>query len=322
MPSRLAVLFTALAWFAAAAPASAQATPRRAITHEDLWLMKRVGAPSPSPDGRWVVFSVSDPAYDENAQSSDLWLVAADGATPPRRLTGTSARESGVDWSADGTRLAFSSRRDGDEVEQVYVLALAGGDAARVTSSATGARSPRFSPDGRRIAYVSDVHPGAASEEENRAAALERRARRWNARIYEGFPIRNWDRWLDERLPQLFVQELPQPGALPAAARNLLAGSMLVESPGYAGRESDGGAELDPVWSPDGGQSVVRREHRPGPGRIRVHEHATVARAACGWRAPAPDGRGAFVVAPGLLARRASAGGAGRAAIRSCLHQD
>ncbi len=27
------------------------------LTHEALWLMKRVGAPTPSPDGRWVVFS-------------------------------------------------------------------------------------------------------------------------------------------------------------------------------------------------------------------------------------------------------------------------
>ena len=28
------------------------------ITHEDVWLMKRVGAPVPSPDGKWVVFPV------------------------------------------------------------------------------------------------------------------------------------------------------------------------------------------------------------------------------------------------------------------------
>ena len=26
------------------------------LTHETMWLMKRVGAPNPSPDGKWVVF--------------------------------------------------------------------------------------------------------------------------------------------------------------------------------------------------------------------------------------------------------------------------
>ena len=28
------------------------------LTHEAMWLMKRVGAPVPSPDGKWVVFSL------------------------------------------------------------------------------------------------------------------------------------------------------------------------------------------------------------------------------------------------------------------------
>jgi|GEM_PF-5225216 len=37
---------------------------KRAITHEELWLMKRVGAPVPSPDGKWAVFSVTQPAYE------------------------------------------------------------------------------------------------------------------------------------------------------------------------------------------------------------------------------------------------------------------
>ena len=68
VPMLLVVLGAALsvqATFAAsAAPApgsaaAAAATSRRAITHEDLWTMRRVGAPVPSPDGRWVVFGVT-----------------------------------------------------------------------------------------------------------------------------------------------------------------------------------------------------------------------------------------------------------------------
>ncbi|MCC6171280.1 MAG: S9 family peptidase [Gammaproteobacteria bacterium] len=246
-----------------AAPPAATATPppaaapmpapmRRAITHEDLWLMRRVGAPAPSPDGRRVVFSVTEPAYDEAAQVVDLWIAPTDGSAPPRRLTNTPGRESGVDWSPDGGRIAFAARRAGDDVEQIYVLTLAGGEAMRVTRSATGARTPRFAPDGRRIAYVSNVFPGATDEESNRAVAEERRTRRWNARIYEGFPIRNWDRWLDDRRPQLFVVDLPRPSETAAPSRNLLAGTALVRASGYAGREADTGAELDPVWAPDG----------------------------------------------------------------------
>ncbi len=36
------------------------------LTHETMWMLKRVGAPTPSPDGKWVVFSLVEPAYDEN----------------------------------------------------------------------------------------------------------------------------------------------------------------------------------------------------------------------------------------------------------------
>ncbi|MEG0884240.1 MAG: S9 family peptidase, partial [Janthinobacterium sp.] len=54
---------------AAAAPAATSQTPaRHAITHEDVWLMKRVGAPVASPDGKWAVFSVVDSAYDTKDQ--------------------------------------------------------------------------------------------------------------------------------------------------------------------------------------------------------------------------------------------------------------
>ncbi len=43
-------------------------------------MMKRVGAPNPSPDGKWVVFSLVEPAYDEKDQVSDLWIVPADAS--------------------------------------------------------------------------------------------------------------------------------------------------------------------------------------------------------------------------------------------------
>src|SRR5689334_20870446 len=82
------------------------------ITHEKVWLMKRVGAPALSPDGRWAVVSVGEPAYDSSQQVSDLWLLATDGTKPPKRLTNTKAPESGTAWSPDSTQIAFSTKRE------------------------------------------------------------------------------------------------------------------------------------------------------------------------------------------------------------------
>lgn len=236
------------------AVAAADSTERRAITHEDLWLMKRVGSPSVSPDGRWAVFAVTEPAYDEKEQVSDLWIVPTspgrDGElAKPRRLTGTAGGESGVDWSPDSRRLVFSARREGDETAQLYLLDLAGGEAIRLTQLVNGARAPKFSPDARSIAFASSQFPGALNEADNKRIAAERKARKWNARAYDGFPIRNWDRWLDDLKPVLLVIDLKDTGAVATEPRNLLSSTKLFAEPGFAAGGDEG---INYAWAPDG----------------------------------------------------------------------
>lgn len=229
-----------LLFLALAAGAFAQ---KRPVTHEDIWMMKRTGEPVVSPDGRSIVFSLVEPDYDPAKQSSDLWMVPADGSTPPRQLTHTKGAEGGVVWSPDGTKLAFAARRDGDEAAQIYVLPLAGGEAARVTNAPGGASGPQWRPDGKAILYESDYD----------AIASERKSRKWNARIYDTFPIRFWNAWLDEKRPHVFVQEL-KPGAAPV---DVIAGSHLANSRGFAGVfRASGGQTLEAVWAPDG-RSIV-----------------------------------------------------------------
>ena len=221
---------------------------KRPITHEDVWLMKRVSGLAASPDGKWAVVSVTEPSYDDAKTATDLWMVAVDGGAPPRRLTNSRAGEGGAVFAPDSTRLAFSTKREGDEAPQIYVLPLDGGEAARVTSLSTGATNPEWRPDGRAILFQSRVYPGADDDEANAKIAAERKARKHNARVFDGFPFRYWDRWLDDLKPHIFVQEL----AAGAKARDLLAGTKLAALPGFDGTRGVGDAELEAVWSPDG----------------------------------------------------------------------
>ncbi|MDY6948898.1 MAG: S9 family peptidase [Pseudomonadota bacterium] len=240
----------------------AHAAERRTVTHEDLWLLPRVGPPAVSPDGKLVVFSVTDPAYDSDRQSSDLWLVATDGKTQPRRLTQTRASESGMNWSPDSKRIAFSAKRDGDDVNQIYILDIAaGGEALRATTLSTGARLPKFSPDGSKLAFTSDVPPQSRTDEDSKRIVADEKARKYKMRAYDRFPIRNWDTWLPEnRQPHAFVQTIGVNDA-----RDLLAGSDLIKQPGFNGRSTPGASELDLTWAPDGESlifSASRNAHR------------------------------------------------------------
>src|SRR5260370_21075990 len=102
------------------------AQQRHTITHEDVFLMKRVSSPVISPDGRSIVFTVTEPSYTDADQVSDLWLVPTDGggSAEPRRLTNTKSGESGVAWRPDHPRLPVSAQPEGDHVAQIYVLDL------------------------------------------------------------------------------------------------------------------------------------------------------------------------------------------------------
>lgn len=253
----MVVLAAVLAWplgsMAAATEAAGSAAPRLPITHEALWMMKRVGAPVVSPDGKTVVFSVVEPAYDADKAISDLWLVPADGLKPARRITNTKAPEDDVAWSPDSSSIAFSTKREGDEIEQIYILNLAeGGDARRLTTVSTGAKNPKWRPDGKAILFESRVYPGALDDEANKKIAAENKDRKYNVRVYEHFPVRYWNQWLDERQPTIMVQQI-ESGSKP---KDILSPTAFAHASGFSGEETLSSVTLAPIWSPDGREVI------------------------------------------------------------------
>src|SRR5437868_1133577 len=96
---RLAV--TLLCLLTAVAPAAAQAK-KRPIQIDDLFRLKRVADPQTSPDGKRVVYQVTTVNLDQNKSTTNLWLAAADGNTPPRQLTNSTKADRHPRWSPDG----------------------------------------------------------------------------------------------------------------------------------------------------------------------------------------------------------------------------
>ena len=247
---RLPSLFALVLAFASLA---AQEPLKQPLTHEALWLMKGVGSPVPSPDGKWVITAVSEPAYDEKDEVSDLWILPADGSAPPRRLTSGRGSEGGAAWSPDSRKLAFTAKRDGDEAAQIYVLDLAGGEAQRITSQTLGARAPKWSRDGHRILFEGSSYSSAIDEAAVKKAAQEHKNAKSKVRTFDAFPIRRWDRWLDDKQTHLFV--VPSDGSTPP--KDLLAGTRLVQAKGFLGAWDVGaGDSLEAEWAPDSASIV------------------------------------------------------------------
>ncbi len=112
--------------------------------------------PAWSPDGTRIAFtSTRDfPGITGNiANGFELYVMNADG-TNPVRLTNNSTSDSGPSWSPDGTRIAFTSQRDG--LPLVYVMNADGSNQINITQSTTlDSSDPEWSPDGSKIAFTS-----------------------------------------------------------------------------------------------------------------------------------------------------------------------
>ncbi|MCM2274836.1 MAG: S9 family peptidase [Candidatus Didemnitutus sp.] len=210
----------------AASHASAQAPEKRALTLDDIFKFKRVSDPQVSPDGRHVVYVVSEVLFDENRTQSDLWLVETTTGKA-RALTNTPKSESHPRWSPDGQWIAFQSNRDGDT--QLWLLPFAGGEARRLTSLSTGAENPVWSPAGDRIAFISEVfsefsdQPFAEADRLNREKLDAREKSKVKARVVTQLLYRHWDSWNDGRRKHLFVVGV-QDGAAAGEPRNVTPG--------------------------------------------------------------------------------------------------
>ena len=104
-----------------------------------------------SPDGRRLVF-LSIPAGA--GQRHDIHVMNADGTGRVALTQTPTAEESGLSWSADGTRIAFASNRDGNW--EIYSMDAAGGDVRRLTNDPAVDNAPVYAPDGRSLAFISD----------------------------------------------------------------------------------------------------------------------------------------------------------------------
>lgn len=154
------LLLAALLVPLAAAPADAQGTSRP-MTFLDMQQMRSVGSPTPSPDGKWLLYTLSQPDWKEARSQTDIMLVSTErGAPSTRQMTFTRDRnETAPRWGPDGTYFVFASNREAPAASasrnQLYLMRPDGGEARRITDAGEGVSSFEFSPDGRWLVYRS-----------------------------------------------------------------------------------------------------------------------------------------------------------------------
>ena len=220
-----------LAFTAVSAPAAA-----RQLTIADVTMLSRIGAPTVSKDGRWLVWAQRETDLDADRGRYDLWrLNLSAPGTPPTKLVADPALDEN-DPQIVGSTVYFSAD------DAIWSVPVTGGTPRRLTDFKGGFGGFKIAPTGDRLVVWADRKPGAPSLE----PAMEKKdPNAGSGRTYDQLFVRHWDSWADGTRSQLFVLPLGASGAKGNGVA--ITGGLVGDTPS---KPFGGGEEVS--WSPDG----------------------------------------------------------------------
>jgi dipeptidyl aminopeptidase/acylaminoacyl peptidase len=149
------------------------AAARAQWTPEEQMKVRAVSGVQVSPDGKHVLFTVSDALMTEDKSEyiTQIWMANSDGSGSYQFTFGDKS-SANPRWSPDGAWIAFTSSRSGKD--NIWLIQADGGESQQLTDIKSGVRSFDWSPDGRQIAFtMSD--PKTEREEKDEKAKNDAR---------------------------------------------------------------------------------------------------------------------------------------------------
>jgi len=163
------------------------------LTPDILNSFGRVSDPQVSPDGKTVLYGVSFPNIQQNKSNRELFTVNIDG-TNNRQITHTAKSEINARWVKEGSKIAYLMGG------QIWEMDPDGSNAQKISDYEGGINEFAYSPDGKKILFVSDVKHG------QEVTDIYPDLPKANAHIANDLGYRHWDEWV-KSVPHPFVAD-------------------------------------------------------------------------------------------------------------------
>jgi len=203
---------------------------KEVLTPEKLWELGRVSAEGLSPDGKSLIFGVSNYNILENTTEKDLFFVDIDGGEP-RPFSQRKGAETVVEIKNDG-EVIYNYKG------QLWSKSLIGEEAKQLTNFEGGLENVKFSPDRKWILFSRSVLVNKYHSSDKYTDLTKS-----NVYIYDDLDYRHWDTFNKGEFNHLFVASYNDGNI--GEAVDLLEGL-----PYYSPQAPFGGSE-DFTWAPD-----------------------------------------------------------------------
>jgi dipeptidyl aminopeptidase/acylaminoacyl peptidase len=177
---------------------SAAVSAQTKLTPEALWKLGRVADPQLSPDGKMMIYSITNYNLPANKGYTEIYIINLNEGNP-KLVADSSHNPSSARWRPDGKKIGFIGYNAKTTEPQLWEMNIDGSAKNKITSVPGGISSFKYAPGSDHLMYTTDI------KLDKTVAEIYPDLSKSSGRIIDGLMYRHWNTWHDYAYSHIFL---------------------------------------------------------------------------------------------------------------------